>query len=55
MRGTSQENIDINNNVSGHANPPVAESICADEQPFFVLIFMILEIGIVFICKKKLG
>jgi hypothetical protein len=53
-RGTSQENIDINNNVSGHANPPVAESICADEQPFFLSIFMILEIGVAFFCEKKL-
>ena len=35
----SQENIDTNNNVSGHENPigvePESASACVDEQPFF--------------------
>jgi hypothetical protein len=35
-KGSSLENIDNNNNnVSGHENPPVAESSCVDEQSFF--------------------
>jgi hypothetical protein len=36
-RETSEENFDINNNVSGHdhENPPIAESDCVDEQPLF--------------------
>jgi hypothetical protein len=33
---SSQENIgNNNNNVSGHENPPDAESSCVDEQQFF--------------------
>jgi hypothetical protein len=52
----SQENIDTNNNVSGHENPigvePESASACVDEQPFFLSIFMILEIGINLITKQ---
>jgi hypothetical protein len=54
----SQENIDTNNNVSGHENPigvePESASACVDEQPFFLSIFMILEIGINLITKQDI-
>jgi hypothetical protein len=37
----SQENIDTNNNVSGHENPigvePESTSACFDEQPFLCI------------------
>jgi hypothetical protein len=50
--GISEENIDINNNDSGsdHENPVEYDSV--GEQPFFLLIFMILEIGIHLITKQ---
>jgi hypothetical protein len=54
-RGTLEENIDVDNNVSvhDHKNSPIAKSVCVDdEQPFFLSIFMILEIGIISITKQ---
>jgi hypothetical protein len=54
-RGTLEENIDVDNNVSvhDHKNSSIAKSACVDdEQPFFLSIFMILEIGIISITKQ---